>query len=181
MRAGSEGLSRLAIASGSMRLALPSNRIDEVSVDLPDPFGPAITANVGMLLHGRGEFTQDLDMRFAPRSRPEPDLLFRSVGEFPDVTAGVVHKDHGVTGGKGYFASLEARGGSSLCELVGEDLNGLHKSIISHLRELHGVQLERRGILALVLSGHASVSIFGGPLDRVDYPVADRPLAVGEL
>ena len=43
---------RRAIASGSIRLALPSNQMDDVNVDLPDPFGPATTVSAGIYLSG---------------------------------------------------------------------------------------------------------------------------------
>jgi hypothetical protein len=43
---------RRAIASGSIRLALPSNQMNDVNVDLADPFGPAITVNVGIYVSG---------------------------------------------------------------------------------------------------------------------------------
>src|ERR1700692_4295909 len=46
-RAGSEGLMRRAIASGSTRFTLPSKFTAAVSVLFPEPFGPAMTVRVG--------------------------------------------------------------------------------------------------------------------------------------
>jgi hypothetical protein len=37
-------------------LALPENQMEDVSVDLPDPFGPAITVSVGILAGWRCDF-----------------------------------------------------------------------------------------------------------------------------
>ena len=37
------------MASGSTNLSEPSNEIDDVNVDLPEPFGPAITVSAGTL------------------------------------------------------------------------------------------------------------------------------------
>jgi hypothetical protein len=62
-RTGWAASRRRAIAPASIKPALPSNRIEDFSVDLPDPFGPAITVNVGTLLSGRRDFAGYPEMR----------------------------------------------------------------------------------------------------------------------
>jgi hypothetical protein len=60
---------RRAIASRSMILALPSNEIENVRADLPDPFGPAITVSVAILPDRGCGFALNLKVRFARSTR----------------------------------------------------------------------------------------------------------------
>src|ERR1035438_9790940 len=66
---GSDGLISRATASGSSKCSRPSKPIRRVSVDLPDPFGPAIKVRAGTR-SGRADFQLAYNFVVAPRRGP---------------------------------------------------------------------------------------------------------------
>jgi hypothetical protein len=134
--AGCVGSRRRAIASGSIRFALPSNRMAEVKVDLPDPLGPAITASVGILLQRRGNLAENFKMGLARRSRSKANFKPRSVWQLLYVAAIIIHKDNRMTRRKGLLTCPQTGCYGSLREFVRENLGRRHSSIIAQLRRV---------------------------------------------
>lgn len=110
----------------------------EVKVDLPDPFGPAITASDGILLHRNGELSENFDMGLAWGSGPKSDLKFRSIWQLLHIAATIAHKYNGMTSGKGIVSCPKTGIYSSLRELLSKNLCGRHASIITQLRVGNG-------------------------------------------
>jgi hypothetical protein len=126
-RTGSAALRRRTIASASIKLALPSNQIEDVSVDLPDPFGPAITVNVGTLFCERRDFAEYPEMSFCRSPRLQADRKHRSVRQFLNVPARVVNKDDRKAGSERMPACAKTRPCSCLGELLGQNIGGRHQ------------------------------------------------------
>ena len=114
------------MASGSIKFALPSNQIEEVKVDLPDPFGPATTVSVGILLDGGRKFTYDLQVRFPGNSGQQPNLHPSSIWEFLNIPSEVIHEHDRMPGGKGILPRVKAGLGRSLSELFRENVGTSH-------------------------------------------------------
>jgi hypothetical protein len=82
-----------AIASGSIKFALPSNQIDDVNVLLPEPLGPAMTDRVGNSLKSSRKLADNAKVRLAGRSRLETDFEPPSVWEFLYIPAKMINVD----------------------------------------------------------------------------------------
>ncbi len=118
---------RRAIASASIKLALPSNQIEDVNVDLPDPFGPAITVNVGTLFCERRDFAEYPEMTFSGGSGLQADLKPGSVRQFLNVPASVVHKDDRKPGSERIPACAKTSSCRCLGEVLGQNIGDCHQ------------------------------------------------------
>jgi hypothetical protein len=100
--------------------------MDDVNVDLPDPFGPAITVNVGILLHRSEDLAENLKMGLAWSSGPKSNREPSPVRQLLHISAPIVHKYDGMAGSERILASPKTSGYGSLRELFRKNVGGRH-------------------------------------------------------